>query len=180
MQGELFGKYRIDKIIDFGAGTLYWSNWFQTIIGAENIYPVDIIFKETEKAVPPSIHPSSTPIRRFSVIQDVPYKQESKGPIMFFTCDVLHHLSEKEWKEIEQVIYHDCDFVVIKDINCHFKFKNWMNRMHDKIINGERIRDVDPEVLITDLQNAGYQCIYHNIHKLWYPHFIIIAVRKAS
>ncbi len=99
---------------------------------------------------------------------------------MFFTCDVLHHLSEKLWKEIKQIVYRDCDFVVIKDINCRFKFKNWMNRMHDRIINGERIRDVDPEVLIADLRSAGYQCIYYDIHKLWYPHFIIIATRKIA
>lgn len=25
---ELFCKYSIHKVIDFGAGTLYWSNWF--------------------------------------------------------------------------------------------------------------------------------------------------------
>lgn len=43
---ELFDKYCIDKIIDFGAGTLYWSNWFREMVGVENIYPVDIIFKD--------------------------------------------------------------------------------------------------------------------------------------
>lgn len=108
----------------------------------------------------------------------MPYKKESKGPVLFFTCDVIHHLSEREWKDLESIIYRDCDLVVIKDINCHFRFKNWMNRMHDKIINGEKIRDVDPEILVEELNKHGYQCCCHDIHKLWYPHFIIIAVRN--
>ena len=108
----------------------------------------------------------------------MPYKKESKGPVLFFTCDVLHHLSEREWKDLESIIYCDCDLVVIKDINCHFRFKNWMNRMHDRIINGEKIRDVDPEILMEELNKHGYQCCCRDIHKLWYPHFIIIAVRN--
>lgn len=165
---EVFDKYYIDKIINFGAGTLYWSKWFQTLVGTENIYPVDIIFKEKTDPI----------FCCFSEIQNVPYKEEGKGPIMFFACDVLHHLSDQKWKEIEQTICQDCDFIVIKDINCRFKFKNWMNRMHDRIINGERIRDIDPETLIMNLHTAGYQCMYRDIHKLWYPHFILIAVRE--
>ena len=50
--------------------------------------------------------------------------------------------------------------------------------MHDRIINGERIHNVDPEVLLDELRDNGYQCKYYDIHKLWYPHFIILAVRK--
>ncbi len=59
LQDELFDKYCVDKVIDFGAGTLYWSEWFQSIVGAENIYPLDIIFKETEteKKIPPPPSP---------------------------------------------------------------------------------------------------------------------------
>lgn len=168
LKKELFDQYRVDKVIDFGAGTLYWSRWFQEIAGEKNIYPVDVIFKETEQDALPL----------FSRIQDIPGRQEINGSILFFTCDVLHPLTEKEWEDIEQIVYRDCDFVVIKDINCHFKFKNWMNRMHDRVINGEKIRDIDPKALITELQKHGYQCYYRDIHKLWYPHFIIIAARK--
>ena len=46
LKEKIFDSHCVDKVIDFGAGTLYWSNWFREIVGAENIYPVDIIFKE--------------------------------------------------------------------------------------------------------------------------------------
>lgn len=44
LQTELFRKHTVNKIIDFGAGTLYCSKWFQTAVPQENIYPVDVIF----------------------------------------------------------------------------------------------------------------------------------------
>ena len=170
LKEEIFDKYCVDKVIDFGAGTLYWSDWFQEVVGTENVYPVDIIFKESGNRMENSL-------RCFSQLQDVPYKQESKGPVMFFVCDVLHHLSEREWSDIERIIYHDCDFVVIKDINCHFKLKNLMNRLHDRLINGEKIRDIDPEMLMAELKKHGYHYFYYDLHKLWYPHFILISVK---
>lgn len=173
LREDIFNRHCVDKVIDFGAGTLYWSGWLQEIVGAGNVYPVDIIFKETESKAKNSL-------RRFSIIQDVPYKQESKGPILFFACDVLHHLSEGDWSGIEQLIYQDCDFVAIKDINCRFRFKNFMNKMHDRLINGEKIRDIDPEILMAGLQKHDYQCLYYDIHKLWYPHFILIAARERN
>lgn len=168
LKTELFDKYRIEHVIDFGAGTLYWSNWLQEVVRNGNIYPVDIIFKDM---VP------DTPLRCFSTIDDIEY---GAGRYLFFTCDVLHHLSADEWEKLKVTVYRRCDFVVIKDMNCHFKFKNRMNKMHDRIINGEKIRDVDPDRLMAELQEQGYQCSYRDIHKLWYPHFIIIAVRKEK
>ena len=163
---EIFDKYQVDRVIDFGAGTLYWTNWFQEMIRPENIYPVDIIF---QTRMP------DTSLQCLSTIDDIP--PHGQDATFFFTCDVLHHLSEEEWKGIAKKVYQDCDYVVIKDIGCHFRFKNWMNRMHDRIINGEKIRDIDPDVLLAELYEHGYQCIYQDIHKLWYPHFIIIASR---
>lgn len=163
---EIFDKYNVDKVVDFGAGTLYWSNWLQQIIGKNNIYPVDIIFKDV---IP------DTFMHYFSSIDEISLED---GLNLFFTCDVLHHLSSEDWGGYKQIIFNNYDIVVIKDINCHYRFKNWMNRMHDRIINGEHIHDVDPEALLAELHENGYQCIYRNIHKLWYSHFIIIAIRK--
>lgn len=62
---ELLDKYPIKCVIDFGAGTLYWSNWFYEAISAEHgkVYPVDIIFKEKT----PDIK-----MECFALIDDVP------------------------------------------------------------------------------------------------------------
>lgn len=46
LRTELFDRYKIEKVIDFGAGTLYWTSWFRTVAGQKNVYPVDIIFKD--------------------------------------------------------------------------------------------------------------------------------------
>ena len=53
-----------------------------------------------------------------------------------------------------------------------------MNKLHDRMINGEKIHNVDPDILLRELKNAGFEVEYRDIHKLWYSHFIIIAVRK--
>lgn len=166
----LLDKYQIDRVIDFGAGTLYWSEWFEKNLGSEHIYPVDVIFRDN---VP------DTSMRCYSSIDEIPAAKDGDNAL-FFTCDVLHHLSVEEWERIGKIAMKTCRFIVIKDINCHYKFKNWMNRTHDRIINGERIRDVDPEVLMEELRGSGYQCMYQDLHKLWYPHFIIIAVREGN
>lgn len=170
VQTEILEQYEVDQVIDFGAGTLYWSEWFEKSFGSGNVYPVDIIYRDS---VP------ETSMLCYSSIYDIPVIK-GDGRTLFFTCDVLHHLSAKDWEQIEEIAFRTCRFIIIKDINCHYKFKNWMNRMHDRIINGERIRDVNPEKLIQELRKSGYQCTYHDLHKLWYPHFIIIAVREEN
>ncbi len=96
---------------------------------------------------------------------------------MFFACDVLHHLTDGFWHKIKDSIFN-YDIVIIKDINCHYKFKNFMNKFHDRIINGEKIRDIDPDDLEKDFIHMGYEIKYYDMHKLWYPHFMIVA-RKS-
>lgn len=171
LKRELFDKYPIDWVIDFGAGTLYWSNWFDEVMdgGHGKVYPVDLIYKDKMP---------DTKMDCYAYLDDVPGGGMNTG--MFFICDVIHHLSEKEWYLLEQKAVGRCSYIVIKDISCHYRFKNWMNKMHDRIINGEKIRDVDPDSLTAGLRRQGYRCIYRNIHKLWYSHFIIVAIKKGK
>lgn len=164
----VFGQYCTGSVIDFGAGTLYWSNWFSQIVGEDHVYPVDIIYKEK---------PPQNSLHCFTAIDDIPF-ENIRGPVCFFACDVLHHLSEELWERISKSVFNNCEIIVLKDINCNYKFKNWMNRMHDRIINGEKIRDIDPNLLLRKLESQGYQCTFYNNQKLWFPHFLIVAVRK--
>ena len=43
---RFFGKEKkVDKVIDLGAGTLYWSKWFaEKLENPEDVFPVDEIF----------------------------------------------------------------------------------------------------------------------------------------
>lgn len=170
---ELFNKYSIQKVIDFGAGTLYWTDWFEKIMNVGEgkcgkVYPVDIIFQNQAP---------DTTIDYYMFIDDVPVKKMDSS-CLFFICDVIHHLSEKEWKTLSKKVTERCRFIVIKDIDCRCRFKNWMNKLHDRIINGEKIRDVNPDMLIADLHELGYKCKMVSMHKLWYSHFLIIAIKK--
>ena len=164
LKRNVFDKYSINKVIDFGAGTLYWSNWFSKIIGKQNVYAVDVIFQKT---------PPDTDIKCFSCIDDVEIKQEKT---LFYICDVIHHLPNDVWNDVKNKAFEKCDIVVIKDIDCRYKFKNFMNKMHDRIINGEKIHNVNPDNLIKDFKTSGFIYIYiYNIYILWYSHFVIIA-----
>ncbi len=148
LKRNVFDKYSINKVIDFGAGTLYWSNWFSKIIGKQNIYAIDVIFQKT---------PPDTDIKYFSYIDDVEIKQEKT---LFYICDVIHHLPNDVWNDVKNKAFEKCDIVVIKDIDCRYKFKNFMNKMHDRIINGEKIHNVNPDTLIKDLKTSGFIYIY--------------------
>lgn len=52
-----------------------------------------------------------------------------------------------------------------------------MNRMHDRIINGERIHDVELDSIEEWLKSCGFRVKREYIPKLWYPHFIIIGAK---
>jgi hypothetical protein len=58
------------------------------------------------------------------------------------------------------------------------KFGNFMNKMHDKIINKEDINSIDPNKIKEILENNRYETYYYYLPKIWYPHFLIIGTNK--
>ena len=164
---KFFGKNKkVDRVIDFGAGTLYWSKFFaEKLENPKNIFPVDEIFDNNS---------SQNNMTLYSSLDNIPNLFKGGGyRYLFFICDVIHHLSLKEWDYVKEFAYK-CDYVVIKDIDCRYRFKNFMNRLHDRIINGEKIRDVNPKILISELSRSGYNTDFYEFHKLWYSHFLLI------
>lgn len=164
LEKEIFGQEKkIDICVDFGAGTLFWSEWLKHKVS--KVYAVDVIYTKEK---------NENGIRCIDNIDKLPLPNGGK---MFFAVDVFHHLDQAFEKELLLKVNREFDYVVIKDINCHKKFGNFMNRIHDKIINGEDIRNVDPDVLINYLFEKGYRCRIFEMRKLWYPHFLIVAKR---
>lgn len=154
-----------DCILDLGAGTLYWSKWLY-----ENyripILAVDTYYKEASET------------RRngnFRLYRDYfECVQENKVTILWM-CDVMHHLDRDFRRKLrESVEKEDYRWIVVKDIDCRRKVGNFMNRIHDRIINGEKIYNVNPERLELFLKERGYKIRYYFIPKLWYPHFLLI------
>lgn len=166
LEKELLAGKKINLCVDFGGGSLVWAEWLKD--KAENTYAVDIIY-DKEK--------SKNGIRCVNNIDKISQEAYKDGKNMFFAVDVFHHLEKGFEEEILQKAKEKFDYVIIKDIDCHKRFGNFMNRMHDKILNGEIIRDINPDTLLNYLSENGYKCSLFQMRKLWYPHFLIIAKR---
>ena len=164
---KVFERESLDVCVDFGAGTLFWSEWLQK--KCAKTWAVDIIF-DTNKTV--------NGVKCTNDLNNVENLETDSAGGMFFMSDVLHHLNKEYEDELLSHITQEpyaFKYIVIKDINCHKRFGNMMNRLHDKIINGETIRDIDPDKLLLFLKGKGYECEFYNMRKLWYPHFLIVA-----
>lgn len=164
----IFDTYTVDSAIDFGAGTLLWSKWLREYI--TNVIAVDTIYE----SVPPK--DVAQVIYTANLQSAQPYLS---GSSMLWLCDVIHHLPPDVWSNVKESLYGKCDFIVVKDIDVNYRFGNLMNRIHDRVINGEKIYNVNPKHLINELNQFGYNVEFREIHKLWYPHFLILARKKS-
>ena len=93
-----------------------------------------------------------------------------------FMSDVLHHLSGDFEGRLLGAI-KGVRSVIIKDIDGAHKFGTFANKMHDLLINGEKVRPVMPQILATFLAKNGYKVEYFYLPKLWYPHFLLVGQR---
>ena len=161
-------KKEIDTVIDVGAGTLYWSKWLSQY--AQKTYAVDIVYEKSRL------------IKNGKIVlcNDIRETMESvkNANTLVWACDVLHHFDKDISEEIIRQSMENYHFIVIKDINACHKLGNFLNRLHDRILNGEKIRDIDPYELLQLLQKHGFKTRFFEMRKLWYPHFMIVAERQ--
>lgn len=168
MQREIFDKQLVDVCVDFGAGTLFWTNWLKE--KSQEIYAIDIIYENNEFI---------DGVRCKKSINDMGDILQENKVKMFFSSDVFHHLDDTFASSLLLGVINRYDYIVIKDIDCNKRIGNYMNRVHDRVINGEKIRDINPNRLIDFLRENGYETFYYKIQKLWYPHFLLIG-RKSN
>lgn len=157
----------VDLFVDFGAGTLFWSKMFKEKVN--KIYAVDVIYTNSNDM--------KQEIACVDDIQKVPMEGKKK---CFWCCDVLHHLDLDFQKYLFEKWIDNFEYVCIKDIDCNKKFGNFMNRVHDRVINGEIIRDINPNEIVDILSEKGYRIKRFNLRKLWYPHFLIVAEKVVK
>ena len=151
------------SVFDFGAGTLGWSKWFKEY--TDSVYAIDIIYAS-------GIIDGINVLHGIDDVKDWMFN-EDRG--VLWLCDVLHHIDFEFSIKVLDRFSPVCKYIVIKDIDCRHGFGNFMNRMHDRIINGEKIRDIDPAIYEKELNNRGFKTTYYYFRKLWYPHFLIVA-----
>jgi hypothetical protein len=96
---------------------------------------------------------------------------------LVWICDVLHHIPPSVGEEVMRKIVRMTDLIIIKDIDARHTFGNFMNRLQDKLVNGETVYTVDPRQTGNFLEANGYTVSEYYIPKFWYPHFLLIAKR---
>ena len=158
----------IKTILDFGSGTLFWTDWFIQEFKSK-VYAVDVYYSN-------AIMPIRDKVIYYSDVSKC--LQENAEISLVWVCDVLHHLQPSDTDIFLKGICNKTDIIIIKDIDANHKFGNYMNRMHDKIINKETIYDIYPEKIISFLKPIGYEASFIYIPKIWYPHFLLIAIRN--
>jgi hypothetical protein len=164
----------IEKVLDFGAGTLFWSNYFAndlslTVLAADTSYA---------KIPPQTNNPKITPYPDITSPLMILTKADEPTKSAIFICDVIHHLPPDLWQQLLPQIAQTFNTIIIKDINAAKKFGNFMNKLHDRVINGEKIHNVYPAEITTFLESSGFSVSIESLPKLWYPHFLLIATKK--
>lgn len=168
----LLVENNIAKIVDFGAGTLYWSEWFADSLELD-VTAVDLLFSKTQ---PDNKYQVAIRTDILEVLAEKEGVEKSEKEAIFI-CDVIHHLTPEFWSSILPRIAGVFDVIIIKDIDATRKIGNFCNKMHDLIINGEKIHDVHPKFICNYLQEQGFQVQIRACPKLWYPHFIITGIK---
>ena len=162
-------KSRITEIVDFGAGTLFFSEYFSQL-------GVNVLAVDTRYILNPPKN-NDNKIILFNDILDVLKKiknKKNKTQRGIFICDVIHHLPPKLWQELLPLITELFTLVMIKDVDAAKKFGFFMSRVHDRVINGETIEAVYPTTLQDALEKGDFLTARYNMPKLWYPHFLIL------
>ena len=161
------------KIIDFGSGTLFWTEYIINNINCRyEIYAVDPIYN----TISPTIETNNKNGRIFlyddiEKLLDIHEKFD-----IIFMCDVIHHLEPLYWDRVFDLFLERIEIFVIKDINALQKIGNKLNKLHDKLINRENIVDVYPESIRDKFIEKGFSVSDTKlVRKLWYPHFVIKA-----
>ncbi|GHV27458.1 hypothetical protein FACS1894167_02500 [Synergistales bacterium] len=158
------------NILDFGAGTLFWTKKLTFLYPESTIYAVDTFYAENEAKLP------KTP--NVIYLADIAATLTETDFALAWCCDVLHHISAENERGILTQMAAKSETIIVKDIDCTHRFGNFMNRMHDRYINGERIRDIDPKRVAALLESVGFAVEYRYLPKIWYPHFVLIARRS--
>jgi hypothetical protein len=181
---RLLTKRGVTQIVDFGAGTLFWSEFFADELGLR----VSAVDKRYEKSPPDnpreliSIHTDILEVldELLDENREIGENSEKRERRAIFICDVIHHLPPKLWRMVFAQIVLLFDVVIIKDIDCNRAIGNFCNKMHDRVINGEKINDVDPVLIAGALKKAGFAVKSAELPKLWYPHFVTAGVKGSG
>jgi hypothetical protein len=164
---ESFAGSDVKTIMDFGSGTLVWADYFAKELNCQ-VYAVDTFY---------AISPPKT---RNHIVLYTDFKKCFNDVLTFsciWACDVFHHIPQEIYDDFMEEAVKKADVIIIKDNDSNHGFGFLMNRIHDRIINGEKIYDVYPDKIAAYLKSQGFHTQYYYMPKLWFPHFMLVAKR---
>lgn len=154
-------------ILDFGSGTLFWSEKFAEKYQTE-VFSVDTLYA---KKIPKL---KTDKIKLSDNLERLP---DNLDFAMIFTCDVLHHIKPEIRKAILDTFIKKSKLIIIKDIEAEDFLGNLQNRIHDFVINHEIIHDIYSKELRQYFKEAGFKVRIFHLKKLGYPHFLLVAYK---
>jgi len=182
------------KIMDLGAGTLFWTEFIaNNAAGNYELYAVDPVYGESSFDITALNAYGLNFCKDSQKANSIYSADKASGKIFLygsaedafrdcevfdiaFICDTIHHLNVDVWERIFDILMDSTGVFIIKDINANKQLGNWLNKVHDKVINKEDIVDVYPDEIRKKLLQKGFSVSpVQHIPKLWYPHFLLTA-----
>ena len=165
----------ITEVLDFGSGTLFWSKWLADEMKLK-VIAVDTMYENNQPENANQNITIETDIEK--LFRQMHSNESNMGGRAIFVCDVIHHLQPSFWNALLLQISKLFDVVIIKDLDANRKLGNFCNKIHDRVINGEKVFNVFPDEIISHLSESGFKTQTESMPKLWYPHFVITGVRS--
>lgn len=151
-----------NKILDFGSGTLFWSEWFAKTFNCSTI-AYDPLYEK---------NPIDNKDKRIETAWKFNIDKSFDG---VFVCDVLHHLNKNDLEETLSKMASNAKWIIIKDIEAADFLGNLQNKIHDLIINRTKTIDIYSDKLEDFLIKNGFETQKSYMKKLGYPHFLLLA-----
>jgi hypothetical protein len=162
---DAFKDRTIKNIMDFGSGTLVWADYFSGKLG-KIVYAVDTYYD------------SWTPPKKNNIIYYSDFNECFKEVSSFsciWACDVFHHIPDDIYNLFIETAVKSTDLIIIKDNDSRHKIKFFINRLYDRIMNGEKTYDVFPDKIAAYLESKGFRTEYYYLPKFCFAHFMVIA-----
>lgn len=159
-----------DPILDFGAGSLFWTDWFLETFPAR-VCSVDPLFA---KSAP---FGRGERVRTYAGLDAC--LRENRRYSFIWACDVFHHISD--YSRILKSLAGASDFIIIKDIAAESAWGNLQNRIHDLVFSRELVSSVSYKKLSEELRSLGFGEIeVVQLPRLGYSHFLLVAKRVGK
>ena len=168
-------------VLGVGSGHGLLARWLAELNPDVTVTGLDVDATRVAVAQATEKHSPRVRIR----VQDVRDLDEDGTFDAASAVDLIHHVPREDHEALAAALARAVKpggTLLIKDIAPTPRWKHAFNRLHDRLVAGERTRARDPEELAALLDAAGFEIeqIYRPAPLSPYPHVILRARRRQS